>query len=100
MTSAWPTRLWRTLMLPLALVFVWQAWGIVTANPRTPVPTRVVAAALQLIESGEVPGPKIRTTGEGLLPPKPGIPDASLSFMGWMKAPGPEVASAAEARTA
>ena len=49
------------------------------------------------IESGEVAGPKIRSTGEGLLPPKPGIPDASLSFMGWMKAPGAEVADAAQA---
>src|SRR5204863_4601481 len=26
------------------------------------------------IESGEVQGPAIRTTGEGLVPPKPGIP--------------------------
>jgi imidazolonepropionase-like amidohydrolase len=49
------------------------------------------------IESGEVAGPRIRSTGPGLLPPNPGIPDASLSFMGWMKAPGPEVATAAEA---
>jgi imidazolonepropionase-like amidohydrolase len=52
------------------------------------------------IESGEVPGPRIRSTGEGLLPPKPGIPDASLNFMGWMKDPGAEVSNAAEAATA
>jgi ABC-type nitrate/sulfonate/bicarbonate transport system permease component len=42
-------------MLPLALIVVWQAWGIATGNPRTPVPTRVVAAALELIASGDLP---------------------------------------------
>jgi imidazolonepropionase-like amidohydrolase len=52
------------------------------------------------IESGEVPGPRIRSTGEGLLPPKPGIPDASLNFMGWIKDPGAEVSDPAEATAA
>jgi len=42
-------------MLPLALIVVWQAWGMATGNPRTPVPTRVVAAALELIASGDLP---------------------------------------------
>ena len=38
------------------------------------------------IESGELPGPRIRSTGEGLVPPDPGIPpDAVLNFMGVMK---------------
>ena len=53
--SAWAVRLGRGLMLPLALIVVWQAWGIATGNPRTPVPTRVVAAALELIASGDLP---------------------------------------------
>ena len=57
--SAWSTRLSRSLMLPLmlpvGLLVVWQAWGTSTGNPRTPVPTRVVAAALQLIASGDLP---------------------------------------------
>jgi len=52
------------------------------------------------IESGEIPGPRIYSTGQGLLPQKPGIPDASLGFMGWMKAPGAEVSTAAEAAAA
>src|SRR5207302_9875289 len=54
-TTAWPGRLWRSLLLPLALIFVWQTWGGMTGNPRTPMPTRGVIAALQLIESGELP---------------------------------------------
>ncbi len=48
-------RLAQSIMLPLALVLVWQAWGEAAGNPRTPVPTRVVAAALQLTESGDLP---------------------------------------------
>ena len=53
--TAWSVRLGRGLMLPLALIVVWQAWGMATGNPRTPVPTRVVAAALELIASGDLP---------------------------------------------
>ncbi|HYR89831.1 MAG TPA: amidohydrolase family protein [Terriglobia bacterium] len=53
------------------------------------------------IESGEVPGPRIRSTGLGLLPSNPGLPpDAILNFMGWMKAPSPEVADAEQAAAA
>ena len=63
MTSAWSDRLWRGLMLPLALLFVWQTWGILTGNPRTPVPTRVVGAALQLIESGDLPRAIVQSLG-------------------------------------
>jgi ABC-type nitrate/sulfonate/bicarbonate transport system permease component len=62
-TGAWSGRLWRGLMLPLALLFVWQTWGIVTGNPRTPVPTRVVVAALQLIESGDLPRAIVQSLG-------------------------------------
>jgi ABC-type nitrate/sulfonate/bicarbonate transport system permease component len=53
--NAWSLRASRAVMLPLALVAVWQTWGTTTGSARTPVPTRVIAAALQLIESGELP---------------------------------------------
>lgn len=53
------------------------------------------------IESGEAPGPRIRSTGLGLLPVNPGLPpDAVLNFMGLMKYSPPEVASAEQAVTA
>jgi imidazolonepropionase-like amidohydrolase len=53
------------------------------------------------IESGEVAGPRIRSTGQGLLPPNPGIPpDAVLGIMGVMKTPLVEVADAAQASAA
>jgi ABC-type nitrate/sulfonate/bicarbonate transport system permease component len=61
--SAWSVRLSRNLMLPLTLIVVWQAWGITTGNPRTPVPTRVVAAALQLIASGDLPAAIAQSLG-------------------------------------
>jgi ABC-type nitrate/sulfonate/bicarbonate transport system permease component len=50
--TAWP---WRGLVLPLALVAGWQAWGVAAGNVRTPLPTRVVAAAVALIDSGDLP---------------------------------------------
>ncbi|HXB75542.1 MAG TPA: amidohydrolase family protein [Candidatus Acidoferrales bacterium] len=52
------------------------------------------------IESGEVPGPGIRSTGEGLVPPG-GVPSETvLNMMGVMKTPLPEVADAAQAAAA
>lgn len=53
--NAIAARLLRGVALPVALLLVWQAWGSATGNPRTPVPTRVVAAAAQLIGSGDLP---------------------------------------------
>jgi ABC-type nitrate/sulfonate/bicarbonate transport system permease component len=55
MTSSAQARLMRGVLLPLTLLVVWQSWGIATGNPRTPVPTRVVAAAADLIGSGDLP---------------------------------------------
>jgi imidazolonepropionase-like amidohydrolase len=53
------------------------------------------------IESEEVPGPRIRSTGQGLLPPNPGIPpDPVLSVLGQMKTSLNEVADAAQAAAA
>jgi imidazolonepropionase-like amidohydrolase len=52
------------------------------------------------IESGEVPGPRIRSTGEGLLPPG-GMPsDIVLGLTGVMKFPAPEIADPAQAAAA
>jgi ABC-type nitrate/sulfonate/bicarbonate transport system permease component len=48
---AWP---WRGLLLPLALLVLWQIWGMLSGNVRTPLPTRVVAAAAALIASGDL----------------------------------------------
>jgi imidazolonepropionase-like amidohydrolase len=52
------------------------------------------------INSGEVPGPKIRSTGEGLVPPGALPSDQVLGMMGVMKLPAPEVADAAQAASA
>src|SRR6185503_18712057 len=49
------------------------------------------------IESGEVAGPRIFTTGEGLIPLGGMPPDIVLSMMGVMKTPLPEVANAQQA---
>ena len=53
------------------------------------------------IDSGDVSGPRIRSTGEALLPANPGLPpDAILNMMGVMKFPAPEIADAAHAAAA
>ena len=56
-------RLARNLALPLTLIVLWQAWGTAIGNPRTPVPTRVVAAALHLVESGDLPLALLQSLG-------------------------------------
>jgi len=55
MTSSLQVRMLRGVLLPLTLLIVWQAWGSATGNPRTPVPTRVLGAAVELIASGDLP---------------------------------------------
>ncbi len=52
------------------------------------------------IDSGEIPGPKIRSTGPGLVPPGALPSDQVLSLMGLMKFPAPEIADAAQAAAA
>jgi imidazolonepropionase-like amidohydrolase len=53
------------------------------------------------IESGEVAGPHIRSTGEGIIAANPGIPpDSVLNFMGVVKTPLNEVADARQAAAA
>jgi ABC-type nitrate/sulfonate/bicarbonate transport system permease component len=51
MRRAWP---WRGLLLPLVLLAAWQAWGMLAGTVRTPMPSRVVAAAATLIGSGDL----------------------------------------------
>jgi ABC-type nitrate/sulfonate/bicarbonate transport system permease component len=45
---------WRGLLLPVALIIVWQAWGMLAGHVRTPLPTRVASAAVQLVSSGDL----------------------------------------------
>ncbi len=52
------------------------------------------------IDSGEVPGPKIRSTGPGLVPPGALPSDQVIGLMGLMKFPAPEVADPAQAADA
>jgi imidazolonepropionase-like amidohydrolase len=52
------------------------------------------------IDSAEVPGPRIRSTGEGLVPPGAVPSDQVLAMMGVMKLPAPEIADAAQAAAA
>ena len=51
------------------------------------------------IESGEVRGPRVYSTGLGLLPHNPGLPpDTVINIMGWVKTAAPELADAAQAQ--
>jgi len=52
------------------------------------------------IESGEVQGPRIRSTGEGLIPPGAAPSEQVLHMMGVMKTPLPEIGDAAQAAAA
>jgi imidazolonepropionase-like amidohydrolase len=52
------------------------------------------------IESGEVAGPRIRSTGEAMAPPNAMPSDTVLAMMGSMKFGGPEISDAATARAA
>jgi imidazolonepropionase-like amidohydrolase len=49
------------------------------------------------IESGEVHGPRIRSTGEGLIPTGSAPSEQILNMMGVMKTPLPEIADSAQA---
>jgi imidazolonepropionase-like amidohydrolase len=54
-------------------------------------------AIRERIESGAVRGPKIRTTGEAILPPGAMPPDEILRVLGYMKFAAPEVSTEEEA---
>lgn len=42
-------------LMPIGLIAVWQAWAMLQANVRTPRPLRVIAAAIDMIASGDLP---------------------------------------------
>lgn len=44
-----------SLALPLMLLVIWQVWGMLVHNPRTPLPTKVAVASVQLVRSGDLP---------------------------------------------
>lgn len=52
------------------------------------------------IESGEIPGPKIRSTGPGLVPPGALPSDQVIGLMGLMKFAAPEISDPAQAAAA
>ncbi len=52
------------------------------------------------IEAGEVPGPRIRSTGDGLVPPGAVPSEPVLNVLGVMTYPVPEIRNAAEAAAA
>jgi len=52
------------------------------------------------IDSGELPGPKIRSTGPGLVPPGALPPDQVIGLMGLMKFAAPEISDPAQAAAA
>jgi imidazolonepropionase-like amidohydrolase len=52
------------------------------------------------IESGEVPGPRIRSTGEALVAPGAVPPEKVLAMLGFMAFPAPEITDAAQATAA
>jgi len=52
------------------------------------------------IESGEVPGPRIRSTGEALVAPHAVPPDTILRILGFMTFPSPEITDATQAAAA
>lgn len=56
-------RLARSLVLPVALLLLWQVLGLAAGGPRTPVPSRVVAAALEMIASGDLPAALLQSLG-------------------------------------
>ena len=58
-----PARALRGVPLPLALLVLWQAWGSTSANPRMPVPTRIVTAAVDMIASGDLPNAIVQSLG-------------------------------------
>jgi ABC-type nitrate/sulfonate/bicarbonate transport system permease component len=54
--TAW-SRVLQLTLVPLALVVVWQLWGtFLASDPRTPIPSRVVATFFDLVANGGLVG--------------------------------------------
>ncbi len=66
-SSATRDRPWHRwglgILLPLVLLVVWQAVGGILQGPRTPVPTKIIAAAGTLIASGDLPMAILQSLG-------------------------------------
>lgn len=60
---AGPQRFALGALLPLALVAVWQTWGMLQSNPRVPLPTRVMSNAAAMIASGDLPSALLQSLG-------------------------------------
>ncbi|MEO8753549.1 MAG: ABC transporter permease [Casimicrobiaceae bacterium] len=60
-------RWWRRAavgaILPLVLLLCWQVVGTAFGTPRTPLPTRIVAAAMTMIASGDLPQALLQSLG-------------------------------------
>lgn len=56
-------RLVYGALLPLGLVVVWQTWAMAQANNRVPRPSRVLAAAVDMIASGDLPAAILQSLG-------------------------------------
>ncbi len=52
------------------------------------------------VEAGEVPGPRIHSTGEALVAPHAMPPDRILAMLGYTAFPAPEIADASQAKAA
>ena len=57
------TRAWRGALLPLTLLLIWQAWGMAARGPRTPLPTKIVGAAFDMVASGDLPLAIVQSLG-------------------------------------
>lgn len=51
------------LVLPVLVLLVWQSLGMTATNPRMPLPSKVVTAALVMIADGELPMAILQSLG-------------------------------------
>ena len=61
--SAARQKLLLGAVLPIALIAIWQTWATVQPSVRTPRPSRVVAAAIDMIASGDLPNAIVESLG-------------------------------------
>ena len=50
-------------VMPVLLLAVWQGWGMAQSNQRVPLPSRVLAAAGDLIVNGDLPAALLQSLG-------------------------------------
>ena len=56
-------RIGMGLILPLLLLVAWQVLGTMAQGPRMPLPTKIVAAAVTMIASGDLPQAILQSLG-------------------------------------